>query len=230
VKLQQPWPDGYSVNSRSPYGYRKHPITGKRTFHHGVDVGGVFPVTAAGDGVVRHIAFSRTGGGHVVGIEHGTNLWTFYYHGKNRSALRNGQRVKAGDFIYTSGNTGASTGNHLHFEVRKSKRWGNTVDPIPLLTNGTPQVILPVTGKENATTWRVWQDDLKKYGYTGRIDGIPGPLTYSAIQRYSGVPVTGRLDDRTKKAVQKKIHVIPDGIWGRNTWSEIQRRLNAGEM
>jgi peptidoglycan hydrolase-like protein with peptidoglycan-binding domain len=77
----------------------------------------------------------------------------------------------------------------------------------------------------------VWQDDLKaRWGYTGRIDGIPGPMTHAAIQRYAEVPVTGRLDDRTRRAVQKKIGVIPDGVWGRNTWSEIQRRLNVGDM
>jgi len=198
--------------------------------HHGVDFGGVFPVLTAADGVVRHIGYNARGGGHVVGIEHGTNLWTFYYHGATRTGLRQGQRVTAGEFIYTSGNTGASNGNHLHFEVRRSRRWGDTVDPMPLLTTGTPQVILPVNGRPSRETWRVWQDDLKKHGYTGRLDGIPGPLTYSAIQRYSGAPVTSRLDTETRKAVQKKIRVLPDGIWGRITWSEIQRRLNTGKM
>jgi len=230
VRLSQPWPEGYTVNARSPFGWRVHPITGKRKFHHGVDVAGVFPVTAAGDGVVRHIGWSPRGGGHVVGIEHGTKLWTFYYHGKERTALRNGQRVSAGDFIYTSGTTGASTGNHLHFEVRKSRRWGNTVDPLPLLENGTPQVMLPVNGRPSSETWRAWQEDLKKYGYKGRLDGIPGRLTYSAIQRYAGAPVTSVLDVRTRRAVQEKINVKPDGVWGRITWAEIQRRLNSGTM
>jgi murein DD-endopeptidase MepM/ murein hydrolase activator NlpD len=98
VRLSKPWPDGFTINTRSPYGYRRHPITGRRTFHHGVDVAGVFPVTSAGDGVVGHIGWNRTGGGHVVGIEHGAKLWTFYYHGRERTQLRLGQRVKAGDF------------------------------------------------------------------------------------------------------------------------------------
>ena len=232
MQLRQPWPEGYSINARSPYGPRRHPITGRAgTMHHGVDVAGSFPVTAAGDGVVKHVAFSAKGGGHVVGIEHGANLWTFYYHGAHATRLRKGARVKAGQFIYQSGNTGASTGNHLHFECRLSSRWGHTVDPVPLLTTGTPQPILKVTGRASKQTWMVWQDDLKaRWGYTGRIDGIPGPMTHAAIQRYAEVPVTGRLDDRTRRAVQKKIGVIPDGVWGRNTWSEIQRRLNVGDM
>jgi hypothetical protein len=228
VKLSNPAP-GRRITSL--YGPRRHPITGQRgRMHHGIDFGGVFPVLSAADGVVRHIGWNPSGGGHVVGIEHGTNLWTFYYHGAHKTGLRNGQRVKAGEFIYTSGNTGVSNGNHLHFEVRKSRLWGNTIDPVPLLTNGTPQVILPVTGRPSKDTWRVWQDDLKKYGYTGRIDGIPGALTYSAIQTWVEVPRTGKLDLATRKAVQRKIKVLPDGDWGRFTWSEIQRRLNSGKM
>jgi hypothetical protein len=231
MQLQNPWPDGFNVNARSPYGYRKHPITGRRSFHQGVDVAGVFPVTSAADGVVQHIGYSRLGGGHVVGIEHGANLWTFYYHGAHATRLRKGQRVKAGEFIYTSGNTGSSTGNHLHFETRLSRRWGHTVDPMPLLQNGTPQQILPVNGRETKQTWAVWQDDLKaRWGYTGRIDGVPGPMTYAAIQRYVDVRVTGRLTPETRRAVQRKIGVVPDGVWGRGTWSEIQRRLNSGTM
>jgi hypothetical protein len=241
MKLQQPWPEGYSVNARSPYGFRKHPITGRRTFHHGVDVAGVFLVTSAADGVVRHVGADwhslspagkkRQSGGNTVGIEHGAGLWTFYYHGKHQTKLRVGERVKAGEFIFTSGTTGGSTGNHLHFETRRSRRWGDTMDPVPLLQNGTPQLILPVTGKPSKQTWAVWQEDLKaKWGYAGRIDGIPGPMTNMAIQRYAGVKVDGILGPITRRAVQAKIKVIPDGIWGRNTWSEIQRRLNSGSM
>jgi peptidoglycan hydrolase-like protein with peptidoglycan-binding domain len=229
MRLSKPWPKEFSVNPNGKYGYRRHPITKKKTFHHGIDVAGVFPVLAAGDGVVRHIGFDKTGGGNVVGIEHGTNLWTFYYHGAERTALRNGQRVKVGEFIYTSGNTGSSTGSHLHFEVRKSSRWGNTVDPIPLFNSETALIVQP-TGRENSATWRAWQNDLKKYGYTGLLDGVPGPMTYVAIQRYAGTPATGKFDNATKRAVQEKIGVIPDGVFGKGTWSEIQRRLNAGEM
>lgn len=143
MKLHNPWPTGRSINKNSPYGWRVHPITGKRAFHRGVDVAGSFPVTAAADGVIGHIGFSRTGGGHVVGIEHGS-IWTFYYHGAYATEFRKGDRVQAGDVIYQSGTTGASTGVHLHFEVRKSRRWGNTVDPVPYLVTEAPAVPEPV--------------------------------------------------------------------------------------
>lgn len=129
MKLSNPWPDGYSINKNSPYGYRIHPITKRRKFHQGVDVAGVFPVTAAADGRVIKIGWSPTGGGHTVLISHG-EIVTVYYHGAHKTALKVGQDVKAGDFIYTSGSTGASTGPHLHFEVRgPGGKWGDTRDP-----------------------------------------------------------------------------------------------------
>ena len=71
MKLRNPWPEGRTINARSPYGWRRHPITGRRAFHHGVDVAGVFPVTVAGDGVVVKIGWSPRGGGHTVLIDHG---------------------------------------------------------------------------------------------------------------------------------------------------------------
>jgi murein DD-endopeptidase MepM/ murein hydrolase activator NlpD len=104
-------------------------------------------VTAAGDGVVGHVGFSRTGGGHVVGIDHGA-VWTFYYHGAYATKLRKGQRVEAGEFIYSSGNSGASTGAHLHFEVRSNLRhWGTTADPVPYLADGVPVASQRVSGQ-----------------------------------------------------------------------------------
>ena len=128
-RLRNPWPEGYTINTRSPYGWRIHPITRQRKFHHGVDVAGSFPVSAAADGKVMKVGWSPSGGGHTVLIDHG-DIVTVYYHGKTKTALKVGQQVKAGDFIYTSGTTGASTGNHLHFEVRRAGgKWGDTMNP-----------------------------------------------------------------------------------------------------
>jgi murein DD-endopeptidase MepM/ murein hydrolase activator NlpD len=142
-RLVNPWPVGRTINPGSKYGPRRHPITGKpNTFHHGVDVGGVFPVTAAADGVVQKVSWNATGGGHVCIIDHG-DLVTVYYHGAHRAKVSKGQRVRAGDFIYTSGTTGASTGNHLHFEVRRpGGRWGDTMDPEDFLP-GPGQTVTP---------------------------------------------------------------------------------------
>ena len=186
-------------------------------------------MTSAGDGVVRHIGFSRTGGGHVVGIDHGA-VWTFYYHGAQATRLRRGQRVEAGDFIYTSGSTGASTGAHLHFEVRKSRRWGDTLDPELYLSERAPVASNRVSGRLDKATWKQWQTALKDYGYRGRIDGIPGRMTYRAIQRWAGVTADGVLGSGTRKAVQGKIGVRQDGKWGKLTISALQRKLNEGKI
>lgn len=141
ARLQNPWPDGYTINKNSPYGYRIHPITRKRKFHQGVDVAGSFPVSAAADGRVLKVGWSPKGGGHTVLIDHG-DIVTVYYHGAHRTALAVGQEVSAGDFIYTSGNTGASTGAHLHFEVRgPGGKWGDTMDPEEFLPG--PGVSMP---------------------------------------------------------------------------------------
>lgn len=246
MKLQQPWPDGYSINERSPYGWRKHPITGRRAFHHGVDVAGVFPVTAAGDGIVVHVSFSRAGGGHVVIIKHADDLFTVYYHGRDRTSLRKNQRVRAGDFVYMSGNTGASTGPHLHFETRYAQRWGATKDPQIFLTGSRPEqptgdnpykVSVAVNGRESRATWKAWQTGLKaRWDYPGILDGRPGPLTWRAVQRFAGVTVNGVPGPETRRGVQTKLAELGlydmrvDGAWGKGTWSAIQRGLNQGVL
>ena len=231
MKLQNPWPEGYSINTRSPFGWRIHPISKKRKFHQGVDVAGSFPVTAAADGVVTKIGWSPRGGGHTVLIDHG-DIVTVYYHGAYRTGLKKGQRVKAGDFIYTAGSTGASTGNHLHFEVRRrGGRWGDTLDPELYLSGKAPAPVNKVSGRLDRATWTQWQKALNKAGHNaGRPDGRPGRMTYGAIQRWAGVKDDGILGDNTRRAVQTKLGVKADGKWGRITISELQRQLNRGEI
>ena len=232
MKLQKPWPDGFTVNPNGKYGMRKHPITGKQTKHRGLDVAGTFPVTSAAPGVVVHIGWSPKGGGHTVVIDHG-EVHTAYYHGANATKLRVGERVEAGTFIYTSGTTGASTGVHLHFEVRRGPRgaWGTDVDPTPYLNGNAAASSLKVSGREDKATWKQWQTWLQEQKfYAGRVDGVAGSMTYKAIQVWVGTPQTGKLDLPTRKAVQARIGVTADGVWGRGTWSTIQRKLNEGSL
>ena len=232
MKLQKPWPDGFTVNPNGKYGMRKHPITGKQTKHRGLDVAGTFPVTSAAPGVVVHIGWSPKGGGHTVLIDHG-EVHTAYYHGAHKTALRVDERVEAGAFIYTSGTTGASTGVHLHFEVRRGPRgaWGSDVDPTPYLNGNAAASALKVSGREDRATWKQWQTWLQEQKfYVGRVDGVAGSMTYKAIQVWVGTPQTGKLDLPTRKAVQTRIGVTADGVWGRGTWSTIQRKLNEGSL
>jgi hypothetical protein len=98
---------------------------------------------------------------------------------------------------------------------------------------------IPVNGKLDRVTWRAWQNVLKaKYGYLGVIDGIPGPLTWRAVQRsasefYKG-PIDGIPGPMTRRGVQQKLAKTGhykgriDGVWGPLTISAIQRSLNDG--
>jgi hypothetical protein len=235
VKLSQPWPEGYNINARSPYGWRRHPITGRRTFHHGVDVAlpvGT-PLTAPADGIVTHKGQGGSGGVTLI-LKHADDLFTVYYHLQKPSHLPKGSRFQRGQVIAQSGNTGASTGPHLHWEVRSpNSRWGTTVDPVPYL-QGAPSVSpapLKVDGKLGRNTWKALQTALKAKGlFHGVPDGRPGSITYKALQGWAGVKQDGILGPQTRRAVQVKLGVKPDGVWGRLTISALQRQLNQGVL
>ena len=234
MKLSQPWPEPHKINARSPYGWRKHPITGRRKFHHGVDVAmpNGTPLTAPADGIVVKKGSGASGGFTLI-IKHADDVYSVYYHLQKPSHLAKGARMLRGDVVAYSNNTGASTGPHLHWEVRKSMRWGNTTDPVPYL-QGAPSVApapLKVDGRLGRNTWKAWQAALKEKGiYTGVPDGRPGIMTYRAVQAWAGVKQDGVLGPITRRAVQEKLGVKPDGKWGRITISTLQRKLNQGVL
>lgn len=113
----------------SGFGMRFHPVLGYTKMHTGVDFGAKVgtPVLAAGDGVVTRASIMG-GYGNVVDIDHGNGWSTRYAHlSRFGSGLRVGDRVRQNSQIAFSGNTGRSTGPHLHFEVRKN---GEAIDPL----------------------------------------------------------------------------------------------------
>lgn len=117
----------------SPFGMRVNPVTGKYVLHAGQDFGVKVgtPLHAASDGTVVNItpASSSGGYGNYTCISHGNGLATCYAH-QSQFLVTAGQRVSRGQVIGLSGNTGNSTGPHLHFEVRVN---GTPVDPIGYL-------------------------------------------------------------------------------------------------
>ncbi len=110
----------------SDYGWRTDPIHGRARFHGGVDLRYAYgqEVHAAAAGVVS-FAGEKGGYGTTVVIDHGNGLETRYAH-LSATDVREGDRIDAGALIARSGNSGRSTGPHLHFEVRQD---GRTVDP-----------------------------------------------------------------------------------------------------
>ncbi|MDE6085411.1 MAG: M23 family metallopeptidase [Muribaculaceae bacterium] len=103
----------------SGYGRRVDPIYGTVRFHEGMDFSAPIgtPVYATGDGVVKVAGRGMSGYGNVVDIDHGFNYMTRYAH-LDQVLVKPGQEVKRGDLIGKVGNTGKSTGSHLHYEVR----------------------------------------------------------------------------------------------------------------
>jgi len=118
--------NGYSVSS--PFGMRKHPITGEYKMHEGIDlsVGGGTPIHATGNGRVIQAEWSG-GYGNVVKVQHADGTITIYAHCKGFNCKK-GDEVKAGQQIATINSTGMSTGNHLHFEVVKGGSKKNPAD------------------------------------------------------------------------------------------------------
>jgi len=116
LRLTSPLPRGARVTS--PFGWRIHPITRRREFHKGVDLAARIgtPVRAAAAGKVTFAG--RLGGyGLTVIIEHKGGISTLYGH-LSVISVSPGERVEGGERIGFSGNSGLSTGPHLHFEVR----------------------------------------------------------------------------------------------------------------
>ncbi|MDF2880657.1 MAG: peptidase [Clostridiaceae bacterium] len=115
---------GYPITSG--FGWRRHPVLNEMKFHSGIDIGVPMgtPIHALTDGVVEY-AGVMSGYGNVVMINHG-NIISLYAHNSSL-AVSVGQAVKGGQLISYSGNTGLSSGPHLHFEIRDSN--GNPIDP-----------------------------------------------------------------------------------------------------
>ena len=106
----------------SPYGERVDPISGKKAWHEGMDFAGAkgSEVIAVANGVVVFAGY-RDGYGQLVEISHGKDLRTRYGH-HEEVLVHAGQSVKRGDVIALMGNSGRSTGPHVHFEVLKEGR------------------------------------------------------------------------------------------------------------
>lgn len=109
----------------SGFGMRYHPISRMRRFHTGIDIPGTkgTPVFATGNGVVTRIGYC-SGYGNFIEIEHAGNFRSFYAH-LSRTMVNIGDSVNITQQIACVGNTGVTTGSHLHYEVRKGKRFLN---------------------------------------------------------------------------------------------------------
>lgn len=119
--------EDWSRKISSKFGERIHPITGERTFHNGVDIAipENTPVYSSTPGIVTTSAYSETAGNYIIITMEGG--WCVKYMHLNAREVSAGDVIVRGQFIGQSGNTGRSTGPHLHLEVRDAEN--NPVDP-----------------------------------------------------------------------------------------------------
>ena len=111
-------PDPTKYRLSSSFGYRTDPVYGRSARHTGVDFAMKpgNPIYSTGDGVVESVKFEFFGYGNQVVIDHGFGYKTRYAHLRNIGVVE-GMKVKRGECIGESGNSGKSTGPHLHYEV-----------------------------------------------------------------------------------------------------------------
>lgn len=127
-----------TIRVTSPFGMRRHPITGRMVNHHGVDYGAPVgtPVYAVAPGKVIEVKQTPLGGKQIT-IKHADNTETYYLH-LSAFNVKVGTVVSARQRIASVGNTGRSTGPHLHLGIKDPK--GNWLNPLKVKMIATPQL------------------------------------------------------------------------------------------
>lgn len=138
---------------------RKNPVTGRIAPHKGVDFSMPIgtPIIAPADGVVVKVSYQAGGAGRYVMLRHGREYQTVYMH-LSRSLVKPGQSVKKGQRIALSGNTGRSTGPHLHYEFHIN---GVAVNPMKVKLPGMNNTMASKERQRFLRQARVVQDKLK---------------------------------------------------------------------
>jgi murein DD-endopeptidase MepM/ murein hydrolase activator NlpD len=148
------------------FGYRIHPITKKRVFHFGLDFAAKAgtPIYAPADGVVAY-AKRKGGYGKFLLLIHPFGFSSAYGH-LNKYAVKEGKYVYKGDLIGYVGNTGRSTGSHLHYEIRYLHKWLNPKS----FVNWSQKSYKRVMKKERRVKWENLIEQLhRRYAYKSTI-------------------------------------------------------------
>ncbi len=121
IKTIRKMPLGYPMQGRttSAFGRRSDPFNDRPAFHAGIDLKGKIgqKIKATADAVVKISSYEKNGFGNYVILRHGNGYETVFGH-LNKRLVKRGERVQRGQVVGLMGNTGRSTGPHLHYEVR----------------------------------------------------------------------------------------------------------------
>jgi murein DD-endopeptidase MepM/ murein hydrolase activator NlpD len=125
------WLKPVKAKISSPFGYRTNPVTKEKQFHNGIDlpvpVG--TSVKSPMEGTVENVYFNALGGNQLI-VKHSNGFTTGYAH-LSKATVKKGDKVKKGQELALSGNTGRSTGPHVHFTMKDAK--GNYLDPAKIV-------------------------------------------------------------------------------------------------
>ena len=236
----------------SPFGWRIHPIEKYKKHHNGVDLWGANPkiyveafydglVIAAGTSKLKNADGSLGGVGWYVDIRSKIN-GTFYVHRyahmvENSLKVKKGQKVEAGTILGIMGNTGASAGRHLHFEINKGRVWRWTsdgsgfVNPLEFVENTIEayklQESIPEATPEDAPVAAAPIHETPKAPIPPK-SAFPGNLEVGSrgknvrdLQKKLELKVDGKFGPLTEKAVkafQKKSGIFETGVVDIKTW------------
>ena len=128
-------PNGWHIENKGVtgnFGWREHPLLKRREFHPGIDLRAAIgtPIYAPASGVVEFSGYSDNGYGYNVILLHNFGFKTVFAHMVRKDVVKAGQFVNKGQLIGYTGNTGLSTGPHLHYEVRFINK---TLEPLYFL-------------------------------------------------------------------------------------------------
>jgi murein DD-endopeptidase MepM/ murein hydrolase activator NlpD len=149
-------PNGWVIENNgltAKFGWRTHPILKKREFHRGIDLRAKVgtPIYAPADGVVEFAGYHKSSGfGYLVILNHNYGFKTNFAHLDKKMVVKTGEFVKKGQLIGYTGNSGLSTGPHLHYEVRFITR---PLDPINFL-NWSSNNFEEIFKKEQRVSWQ----------------------------------------------------------------------------
>ena len=205
--------DGYKITSR--FGMRT--LRGVEKMHKGIDLvaktknGGsaVDAITAHTGGEVISAGYGESAGNYIK-IRTAPDVVMVYYHLKDKTGFRVGDKVKKGQIVGYMGATGNVTGAHLHFGIKVGDTW---VDPEPYLDDDYPveavvkyiTIEVPVLKRGmKGEAVRALQAQLVGYGYQIAVDGSFGAKTEKAVEQY-----------------QRDNCLTPDGSVGRKTRSKL---------
>lgn len=208
------YPD-YLVTSK--YGMRTHPVTKIKKMHNGIDLvatddgktGYTDHIMAHTGGTVDAVGFGVSAG-YYVKIRVSSDTVMVYYHMKSKSTLEVGQTVRKGDIIGYMGKTGAVTGAHLHWGIKKGDNW---IDPTPYLDKDyTADKTFTLTHRVlrrgcKGEDVRALQALLVGYGYPIAVDGSYGAKTENAVICYQE-DTSGVLDPDGKAGPKTQAHML----------------------